>query len=464
MNELNPKPPFKICNVRYFVAFRVFFNARFYYPVFTIMFLDFGLTLEQFALLNVVWAVTIVLLEVPSGALADTIGRRNLLVFAASLMVVEMALLCFAPMGNLKLLFVVFLVNRVFSGTAEAAASGADEAIAYDSLKQEGRVSDWGAVLEKQMRLQSVAFIVAMSLGAALYDPALMGRVGHWLGLKIRFTQDLTLRFPIFLTLLMAVLTLITTLRMKTVCDVEDSGNETGERGGNAFIQSFKLTFQTGQWLLNAPFALVIILSTLVFDHTTRMVITLNSQYYRLIHLPEASFGLIGSGMAVSGIFIPRLARRLAERQSPQANLVVMFVITLVGLFTMTLFLPVIGLFPILLLFCGMYLLQFFSSTYLNRVTDSKQRATVLSFKGLSLNLAFGLIGLFYSIRLALLRAGVSEEQLNLGKQGLENALFTESISFFPWYFLFTFVVLLIFAYWKLKGSDEYKKPSQAPL
>jgi len=30
-----------------FIAFRIFFNAGFYYPVFTILFLDFGLTLER---------------------------------------------------------------------------------------------------------------------------------------------------------------------------------------------------------------------------------------------------------------------------------------------------------------------------------------------------------------------------------------------------------------------------------
>ncbi|EKD35486.1 MAG: hypothetical protein ACD_75C01891G0001, partial [uncultured bacterium] len=41
--------PFAIVNIRLFVAFRTFFNARFYYPVFTILFLDFGLTIEQFA-------------------------------------------------------------------------------------------------------------------------------------------------------------------------------------------------------------------------------------------------------------------------------------------------------------------------------------------------------------------------------------------------------------------------------
>jgi MFS family permease len=458
MNDLNTKSPFKICNVRYFIAFRVFFNARFYYPVFTILFLDFGLTLQQFALLNVAWAATIVLLEVPSGALADTIGRRNLLVCAGALMVVEIALLCFAPMGNLNLLFAIFLVNRVLSGAAEAAASGADEAIAYDSLKKEGQVSDWGAVLEKQMRLQSIAYIGALSLGAAVYDPVLMGRFGHWLGLNIRFTQDLTLRFPLFLTLLMAIMTLITTLRMKDVCDGDDAEIEMDEGRGNAIIQSFKLTFRAGRWILDTPFALVIILSTLVFDHSIRMVITLNSQYYRLIHLPEASFGLIGSGMAVLGIFIPRIARKLAERRSPTANLGIIFVLTLLGLFVMTLFLPVIGLFPILLLFSGMYLLRFFSSYYLNRVTHSSQRATVLSFNGLLLNLAYGLIGLLYSLLLAILRSRALGNQLNLDGQSLENVLFKESISFFPWYFLLTFIALWVFARWKLQGFDEHKK------
>ena len=63
--------PLQIKNIRLFIAFRVFFNARFYYPVFTIIFLDYGLTIEQFSILNTVWAVTIVCSEVPSGALAD---------------------------------------------------------------------------------------------------------------------------------------------------------------------------------------------------------------------------------------------------------------------------------------------------------------------------------------------------------------------------------------------------------
>ena len=73
------------------------------------------------------WAVTIVLLEVPSGALADLIGRRRLVLISAGLMVIEMAVLCFVPLGNVSLVFCAFLVNRIISGVSEAAASGADE-------------------------------------------------------------------------------------------------------------------------------------------------------------------------------------------------------------------------------------------------------------------------------------------------------------------------------------------------
>ena len=39
----------------------------------------------------------------------------------------------------------------------------------------------------------------------------------------------------------------------------------------------------------------------------------------------------------------------------------------------------------------------FFASFYLNKLADSKERATLLSFKGLCCNLGFGLISLYYS-------------------------------------------------------------------
>ena len=449
----------KIRNIRLFIAFRVFFNSRFYYPIFTILFLDFGLTLEQFALLNAVWAATIVFFEVPSGALADTLGRKNLLVFSGVLMVIEMALLCFVPKESINLLFAVFLANRVLSGTAEAAASGADEALAYDSLKKEGNATEWPRVLEKQMRLQSIAYMGAMSLGAAVYDPALMQRVASWLGLNIVFTQDMTLRFPLLLTLAMAILTLWTTLQMQEPNHKPVAGNPTADGYGNSIVQAFRLTSEAGHWIFKTPFALVIILAGLLFDNCIRMLVTLTSQYYRLINLPEASFGLISSGISVLGLFIPWLALKMVNKRSAVFNLWVMVSLTLVGLIGVTFVWPIIGLLPVILIRIVMYLQNFFQSHYLNRITHSEQRATVLSFKGLSFNLAYGLIGVLYSLLLALLRSRATRTETFLSATDLENLVFVQSLTWFPWYFILTMVAMLMFARWKLKNTNEHKIP-----
>ena len=189
------------------------------------------------------------------------------------------------------------------------------------------------------------------------------------------------------------------------------------------------------------------------------MIITLRSQYYRLIDLPEAIFGLIGSGLAVLGLITPRLARRLVQKQSTGFKLGVMCGLTLVGLVGMTFFWPIIGLIPVIILTAVMYLQNFFQSQYLNRVASSHRRATVLSFKGLSFNLAYGLIGVLYSLLLAHLRLQVAGAQPQIAGAQVENLIFIRSIAWFPGYFLLTMLALLLFARWRLKNTNAHKKP-----
>ena len=458
-NTMKKKSAFSISNIRLFMAFRVFFNARFYYPVFTVLFLDFGLTLEQFAMLNVAWAAAIVILEVPSGALADTFGRRPLLISAGVLMVVEMTLVCFVPMGDTTVLFAVFLVNRILSGAAEAAASGADEALAYDTLMQEGDINDWGDVLERQMRHQSFAFIGAMTIGAAVYDPVLIQNVTDWLGLTVTVNQAVTIRFPLFLTLIMAIFALVTALRMQEVGTI-GGGSMTSLRNscGRSIVKAIRMTLRTGKWILKTPFALVIIASGMVFDNIVRVVLTINSQYYRLIEFPEATFGLIGSGLASLGLLVPKIARRLTARHTPSFNLGLLGVLTLIGLVGMSLFLPYWGLGPVIMLYSVVFLMGFFLSHYLNRITDSEHRATVLSFKGLSFNLAYGFVGIMYSLLLSFVRSQVTMVRPNLVGEALENVVFIRSLYWFPGYFVVTFLLLAIFAKWKLRNSTEHRK------
>lgn len=441
--------PFSITNVRLFVAFRVLFNARFYYPVFTVLFLDFGLTIEQFALLNTVWAITIFCAEVPSGALADLLGRKYLLVTTALLMTAEMCLLAFVPLSNRSLVFWAFLINRILSGLAEAMASGADEAIAYDALVAAGNPDDWPRVLSLQMRLRSMGTIVTMTLGALIYDPNVVNGVLAWLGISLTVTLQSTMRFPLYLTLVLAVLTTIVTLTM-----TEDRKNN--EVGAFKTIAALKMTWNAGVWITRTPFAMAVILFGMCFDHILRMIVTMTSQYYRLIQLPEASFGIIGSAIALLGLLIPKLAEYMIEKNSPTANMLWVCGLGLTGLVGLTGFFPYWGVLPMALIFAAMMFVSFFTSHYLNRITASNQRATVLSFKGMAFNLAYGLIGFLFAALITSQRAAESASHPNWSHSAVKDLAFQNAIGWFPWYAIGCLVLTLLYCQFRLRGAREW--------
>ncbi len=277
------------------------------------------MTIEQFALLNTVWAITIVCAEVPSGALADLLGRKRLLVLTSVLMIVEISVIAFVPISSITVVFWAFLVNRIVSGLAEAMASGADEAIAYDSLVENGNPEHWPQVLSVQMRLKALAGIISMTAGAMLYDPELVNRLLALLGMEAAVSQQVSMRFPVYLTLVLAFLSLWTTLGLK------ETGDE-GEPGSHQFslaniLQAGRLTWQAGLWIMKTPFAMAIILFGMMYDHVLRLMITLTSQYFRLILLPEASFGLIMAPALSARPADPEDCRAYGGKIQPTAEL-----------------------------------------------------------------------------------------------------------------------------------------------
>lgn len=448
--------PFALSNVRRFIAFRAFFNSRFYYPVFTILFLDYGLSIEQFAILNTIWAFTIVLTEVPSGALADLIGRKQLLVATSLLMIGEMALLAFVPLGNSKLIFSAFLLNRILSGLAEALASGADEAMAYDTLIAEGDPEDWPKVLDIQMRIRNFSYMITMTIGAMIYDPGTVNSVLHWFGLKIDLSQQITMRFPIYLTLGLGILSLLTTLGMQD--PVLEEKNKTDPADAWQRIKEVsRITMMAGGWILKSPMALAIILFGMSLDHCMRMIVTMTSQYYRVIGLPEASFGLIGAGIAMIGLVVPRIARAMVEYFKPITNVLWVISLGMISLLGLSTFLPILGILPMALVFVTMMITSFFTSHYLNKITEPRQRATVLSYKGLAFNAAYGIIGLLFAGLISNLRSNVEVTTPHATRALIEDEAFRQSILYFPWYLglILITVSLICVLHFRIQPPDK---------
>lgn len=440
-------------NASRFLWFRVFFNCRFYYPVYAIMFLDFGLSQEQFAYLNVAWALSIVLLEVPSGALADQFGRRTLVVAAAVLMVVEMLVLALVPVVDreafaedpealaraLWVLFGVFCVNRVISGAAEAAASGADEALAFDSLPEADRETQWSRLMVRLMRWQSICFVAVSLIGAAAYDPEVVNRVAGWLGWERTFSQAETLKIPIWLNLGMALATLAVALGFREPASLRPQSDQPLSV---AIRESFRRTFRAGGWILRTPAALMLILVGLFYDSIVRLYYTVNSIWFETIGFEPRWFGAISVAGSLTGLLAATLGGWLMARRLPSFNFGLLTVLVFVGLLSLAfpirywsvLFLPGLWL--------GMRLLHFFLSTYLNRVTPSEDRATVLSFRGLTMNLSYGLVTWGFGMQTAWLRG---REGASGDEAVATRVIFTEAVSWWWVWFLLTALGLAVY-------------------
>ena len=432
-------------NVRSFTLFRAFFSARFYYPVYALLFLDYGLTLGQFGILNGLWAVTIVLLEIPSGALADTIGRRKLLIFGAVCMLLEMGLLLVAPIGGGTLLFVLFAFNRLLSGIAEAAVSGADEALVYDSLKAAGLEGEWGKVLERVQRVTSLAFFFTMMIGAVVYDSEMVNVVLQFLCISFMVEQTQLIKLPILLTFFSGIVVFWMALRMK------ESPAEEGRTIRETLTNSWRLTCAAALWIWATPMPFAITLAAMAIDSVVRQFLTLASEYWSVIELPIASYGLIGSGMALMGLFVPRIARLLTEKSTPQKNFLLTVAAVILGLTGIGLAIPIWGILPAVLLYASIQLMGFFVSRYLNEAASSDQRATVLSFRGLSTNFSYGTVSMMYSGLIVWIKTKTGN---SAAVEAAQHSVFVESLQFLPWYFAFT--ALMVFAiHWMRFGRKS---------
>ncbi len=428
-------------NLRRFIIFRLFYSARFYYPVFTVLFLDYGLTLEQFAILNIVWALTIVLAEVPSGALADIVGRKRLVVFAAIMMVVEMALIVFAPIGASPFLFPLFLANRICSGLSEAAASGADEALAYDSLKALGREDDWAKILQRTTQVVSIGFFMTMILGAFAYDSNMVNGLLSAIDPQWQLSSNLVIRLPIILTLMTSFIVLGTALGFHDIDVGEDQLSDSQQLTGNFLLNPFRKIVVAAKWTINHRFVLFVILAALALDSVGRQFVVLASEYYRVIDIPVSWFGFIGAGMSLVGMVNAILSRYLVTNHSPLFNFLTLSFLLMQWLLGLGLAIPYYGVIFAVGAFAMMGMVQFQSSYYINKEVDSVHRATVLSFKGLALNLGLGFASLLYTAYVALLRA---QQEGTVPEEALRDAIFLDALRGFPVYFLALFLIVLL--------------------
>ena len=123
-----------------------------------------GFSLVQIGFAETVFHITSLICEIPSGMLADLYGRKKMLVMG-NLMAITGDLVMFLSQD-----YWMVLLAMPFHAMAFNFASGSGEALAYDSMKREGKEKGY----EKYVSNQSIIYRIASGLstlaaGLALY-------------------------------------------------------------------------------------------------------------------------------------------------------------------------------------------------------------------------------------------------------------------------------------------------------
>jgi len=134
------------------------------YPLYQLLFADHGLSAAQISTLFVIWSTTAFVLEVPSGAWADTYSRRKLLVLGALLSGVGYAAWIALPS------FAGFALGFVLWGTSSALISGTFEAFVYDELAARDRTDRYASLLGRARSASFVMNLAVTALAAPLFN------------------------------------------------------------------------------------------------------------------------------------------------------------------------------------------------------------------------------------------------------------------------------------------------------
>jgi MFS family permease len=138
--------------------------GRFFIPVLALFYVASQVTLGQFGFIMGVFSLSILLFEIPTGAMGDLIGRRNTLLISRFMYMIEISLIAFFN-G-----FWIFLIAKIISGIGVSLASGTGQAMLYDTLKTQRRKDKYKKISGSIGMISNISMAVVFITGAFLFS------------------------------------------------------------------------------------------------------------------------------------------------------------------------------------------------------------------------------------------------------------------------------------------------------
>ncbi len=346
-------------------------------PVVVIFYQDNGLSMQDIFMLKSIYSIAMVVMEIPSGYLADVWGRKKTLLMGA---VLGSAGFC---MYSFSYGFWAFALAEIVLGVGYSFVSGADSAILYDSLKVKK--------LEKEY-IKHEGWITS----AGNFSEAIAGVIGGLIA-------TISLRFPFFVQFGVASIAIPAALFLKEP-----------KLHAEKVVQSFQSILETVKNTFTHPLLRAAVLTS-SFTGTASLTFAWFVQpYFQEAGLPLALFGLMWTllnlSVGLSSMFSYKVERKLGQKYS----LLAIVVLLSLGYFLSAMKVSLIGISFLFFFYLVRGVAHPILKDYINQYTDAQVRATILSVRSFIIRINFAIIGPVlgyitdhFSLKIALLLTGV---------------------------------------------------------
>ena len=351
-----------------YVIERLFWQAR-------------GAGVQQVIYCEIIYALTVTLLEVPSGVLADRFGRKRMLLVCGVLDVAELVILLFARD------FWVFALAVFLAGVGRALSSGSGNALLYDSLLADGRQEGFEKLLGRLSAIDIIGTIAAALTG---------GLLAERFGFEFNYIISACAMSAAFLVIL-------------TLKEPPMATRPEGELTG-----SLPYAKQALSLFREEPLVLLYCLTGTVLG---ACMIYLDEFWQLLmeeLHFPVALFGAVSAGLFLCRVPGSLLAYKLKGRLRYRAIFLAILAVSAAGYCAVALTRSILCLIPMAVMFLAAGLTEPLVSGYLHHRAESQTRATAESFASLGLRvlsmpagLVFGFVSTRFSVFAGFLPLGV---------------------------------------------------------
>ena len=350
-------------NIWKYYLFSLFRQFFLFTPILVLFFQENNLSMTEILLLQSIYSVVIVFLEIPTGAIGDHFGKKISISLGSFLFATGALVYSFGTD------FYGFLIAELIIGIGSSLISGSDSAIIHSSLKVLKREKDYKKIEGTANSLKLTGFMLG-------------GLVGGWVA-------HYSLRLTMFSSACFSFITFfISLLMVEPKIIIKEKHRESFKE---LIINSIKI-------VKNHKLILWLFFYSSIIAALSYIMTWYYQPYFQLLDIPLIYFGGIYAILGLVGIIASKYVHQIESFFGNKGSLIFLSILIIISSFFISRIVTIFGIVFLFLhqIFSGISK-TIFSDRILNLIPSSKS-ATILSINNLGHRFFYALAGPFFGL------------------------------------------------------------------